>query len=156
MSDRSRELSVVMQRRALQSRWVDHQWEAIGVAPDASLSAPRQVLQEAGVAQWLYPALTLALHTDEVDNYLLNLSTPDPRLFVVSRMEGELPQPFMLTVSYGEAARMLDAGETVDSIPLPDELHVWALDFSRAHFRPPEPKKEKRYARAPQVVGAST
>lgn len=154
MNDRQRRLCVVMERRTLENRWVDHQWEAIAVLPDRGETEPRLLLGDARSEQWAYPALTLQLHTDEVDNYLLNLSATEPRLFVVSREQDGRPVPTFLTVSYGEAARMLDSGESVDGIPLPEELWRWALDFSRANFREPEPKKEKRYARAPQLQGA--
>ncbi len=146
-----RHLCIVMERRTLSNnRWVDHQWEAVAVLPERGESAPLRLLSDAQSEQWLFPALTLTLHADEVDDYLLNLSAPEPRLFVITRMQETRPEPAFLSVSYGEAARMLDAGETVDGIPLPEELWNWAADFSRQHFREPEPKLPKRYARAPQ------
>lgn len=151
MSARQRQLCIVMERRTLDNRWVDHQWEAIAVLPDRGETVPHCLLSDAQSEQWVYPALTLQLHTDEVDYYLLNLSAPEPRLFVITREQDGRPVPTFLTVSYGEAARMLDSGETVDGIALPEELWNWAMDFSRANFREPEPKKEKRYARSPQA-----
>jgi hypothetical protein len=150
-----RHLCVVMERRAISNRWVDHQWEAIAVLPagahDFEIDKPHCLLRDGNTEQWLYPALPLALYADEVDHYLLNLSAPEPRLFVITRESEGRPEPFSLSVSYGEAARMLDAGETVDGIALSKELWDWAMQFSQANFRPPEPKKEKRYARAPQI-----
>lgn len=154
MKDTLRHLCVVMERRTLSNPWIDHQWEAIAVLPERAESAPVCLLRDEKSEQWLYPALCLALHVDEVDDYLLNLQAPEPRLFVITRMQESRPEPAFLSVSYGEAARMLDAGETVDGIPLPPELWNWVAQFSEQHFRAPEPKKPKRYAQAPQVEGA--
>ena len=157
MTTEVRHFCVVMERKALLNRWVDHRWEAIAVLPaDAHQDSaePQCLLQDSQSEQWLYPALPLSLHGDEVDDYRLNLSAPEPRLFVITREEDGRQVPIMISVSYGVAARMLDAGETVDGIPLPEELWQWAASFSEANFRPPEPKKQKRYARAPQIGGA--
>lgn len=152
-----RHFCVVMERRALTNRWVDHQWEAIAVLPEHAHGAgpgPQCLRRDEGSEQWLYPALPLSLHMDEVDDYRLNLSAPEPCLFVVTREQDGKQAPVMLSVSYGVAARMLDAGETVDSIPLPQELWDWSAAYAEANFRLPEPKKEKRYARAPRLEGA--
>lgn len=161
MTTELRHFCVVMERKALANRWVDHRWEAIAVLPaesHAGNDAPQCLLQDSHTEQWLYPPLPLSLHADEVDDYRLNLSAPEPRLFVVTRedvVDGVGRQvPILISVSYGMAARMLDAGETVDGIPLPEELWAWAAQFSEENFRPPEPKKEKRYARAPKLQGA--
>ena len=120
-----RRLCVVMERRAMTNRWVDHQWEAIAVLPegahDFEVDEPHCLLRDGNTEQWLYPSLSLSLYADEVDDYLLNLSAPEPRLFVITRDGEERPVPFSLSVSYGEAARMLDAGETVDSLSL---IHI--------------------------------
>lgn len=147
---------VVMERTALVNRWIDHRWEAIAILPadaHAGSAEAQCLLQDGQNEQWLYPPLPLSLHADDVEGYRLNLSAPEPRVFVVTREEDGRQVPFSLSVSYGDAARMLDAGETVDSIPLPQELWDWAAAFSVANFRPPEPKKEKRYARAPRMQG---
>lgn len=157
MSDTVRHFCVVMERKTLANRWIDHQWEAIAVLPAQAHDSgpdPQCLRSDAQTEQWLHPALPLSLHSDEVDDYRLNLSAPEPRLFVVTREVEGRQAPIMISVSYGVAARMLDAGETVDSIPLPEELWQWAATFSEANFRPPEPKKAKRYARAPQMQEA--
>lgn len=157
MTSSLRHFCVVMERKALANRWVDHRWEAIAALPaemHGDIDSPMCLLRDGETEQWLYPALPLSLHGDEVGDYWLNLSAPEPRLFVVTREDADRQAPIMISVSYGVAARMLDAGETVDGILLSQELWNWAARFSEANFRPPEPKKEKRYARAPQMQGA--
>ncbi|MBL8474105.1 MAG: DUF3305 domain-containing protein [Rhodocyclaceae bacterium] len=131
-------VAVGFAREALASPWADHAWRVVGVAP-AGETPPR--------AESVCDALELRLFGDEADHYLLNLSAPEPMLFVVWRLQDEVPAVLMVTVSYGEAARMLDAGENVEGVPLPADLSGWVEDFARRHYRPPEKKqKHKRYA----------
>ena len=157
MTSEVRHFCVVMERKTLANRWVDHRWDAVAILPADAHPGGEQarcLLQDSQTEQWLYPALPLSLHADEVEGYRLNLSAPEPRVFIVTREEDGRQVPFSLSVSYGEAARMLDAGETVDGVPLPQALWEWAANFSAANFRPPEPKTEKRYARSPRMEGA--
>lgn len=155
-SDNAVKLAVIMERKALLSKWAEYRWEAIGVVPDdARLTEPCKIFENAERLQWLYPGLELRLYGDEADNYLLNVDAPEPRVFVMWRKteeigeDGDLARPERVTVSYGEAARMMDAGEEVDGVPLPADLLGWIEDFARSHYRPPE-KKSGRFASSKQ------
>ena len=109
-----------MQRRASQSRWVDSIWEAWSVLPGYPADgAPRLLVEDAGIAQWLYPGFTLTLHRDETEGYYLNVSASDPRVFVLWRMEGSQALPLEVTVSSDEAGRWLDGGHSVDGVQMP-------------------------------------
>lgn len=139
-------VAVGFSRVALASRWADHVWRLVAMAPAGT---PMTGLDR------VTDNLELRLYSDEADNYLLNLSAPEPMLFVVWRIENDLPMVQSVTVSYGEAARMLDAGEYVEGVPLPADLRDWIEDFSRYHYRPPEKKtKTKRYASTRQRAPA--
>lgn len=142
-------LAVVMERRPLASRWVDHQWEALGVLPDRQGADPagEVILRQDGHEQWLYPGRVLALFPDEAENYLLNVCAGEPRVFVMWRMHEQRAVPEIITASYGEAARMMDSGEQVDGVPMPADMVAWIGEFARSHYRAPE-KKPKRYASA--------
>ena len=56
-------VAVVMQRRAVQNRWIDCVWEPWGVIPSeqrsAERGAPRLLLEDRGTAQWLHPGFML-------------------------------------------------------------------------------------------------
>ncbi len=144
MSVRVQQLAVVMERRVLANRWQDEAWQAIGVLPDAGEGAsPRLLRQDAERSQWLHQGLALSLHRDEAENYYLNLSAPQPCVFVVWRSEGAMAVPCFVTLSYGEAARFMDAGEQVDSVAMSEELRAWLAEFVQQHYRP-EPKKRSR------------
>ena len=51
--------------------------------------------------------------------------------------------PVIVTVSYNEAARMLDGGERVDAVPLPAGILKWMEPFVTEHYKP-EPRKKVR------------
>lgn len=140
-------LAVVMERRPLANPWADHQWEAVGVLPDRPDANPEgeMILSQGGHQQWIYPGRILSLFPDEAENYLLNVSAGEPRVFVMWRLHGSRAVPEIITVSYGEAARMMDSGEQVDGVPMPVDLLEWVTEFAHAHYRAPE-KKSKRYA----------
>lgn len=131
-------VAVGFSRVALTSRWADHAWRPVALAP---AGMPLQG------AELVRDDLELRLYSDEAENYMLNLTATAPMLFVVWRLEESVPAVLMVTVSYGEAARMLDAGENVEGVPLPEDLKGWIEDFARHHYRPPEKKiKQKRFA----------
>jgi hypothetical protein len=145
------QIAVIMERRALANRWQDHSWEAIGMVPDPGDAAtPRLLLHDAARTQWLYGGFELQLHRDEAENYYLNLSAAQPCVFVVWRMEEDLAQPKFVTVSYGEAARFMDASEQVDTVPMPRDMCDWLGEFVNQHYKP-EPK---RRSRPPSFKGA--
>ena len=51
--------------------------------------------------------------------------------------------PVMVTVSYNEAARMMDGGERVDAVPLPEVVREWMIPFVAEHYKP-EPRRKVR------------
>jgi hypothetical protein len=147
-------LAVIMERKRVASKWADYRWEAVGVVPDPpdAEAGPRRIGEEA-LERWLFPGLVLRLFGDEAENYQLNIGAPQPCVFVMWRLEEELARPQMVTVSYGEAARMMDSDEQVDGVPLPADLFGWIEDFARSHYRPPEKKqKGRRYASSKSVA----
>jgi len=150
MSKPSFRVAVVMQRRAVQNRWIDCVWEPWGVLASDERGEPRQLLDEAGVAQWLHPGCTLQLHRDEAEGYYLNLTAPDPRVFILWRMEGEEGEesqrralPVHVTLSSEEAARWLDGGHSVDRVGMPPEIFAWVGDYVEHNYRPQPQKRIK-------------
>ena len=132
-------VAVVMQRRALENRWVDCAWEPWGVLPDQP-GEPRLLVEDGSVKQWLHPGFTLVLHKDEAEGYYLNVSAPSPRVFVLWRMDEDRGLPLDVTVSFEEAGRWLDGGHSVDGVAMPAEIFAWVGDWVEKNYRP-EPKK---------------
>lgn len=140
-------VAVVVEKQLLDNPWVDEQWEVIGVVPafDAMPGTPvRRLFSDDRREQFLAGRFALELFRDEVDNYHLNLLSPEPRVFVMWRMEEGFAHPVEVTLSYGEAARWLDSGEHCDGVPMPPEIADWLGDFVNTHYKPAVRRKVKR------------
>ena len=140
-------LAIIMERTELNSRWASEKWEAKGVVQDASPSGapPKVIVRSAGLTQVLYPGFRLGLMRDEAEGYYLNLTSPEPKVFVLWRWIDDTAQPVRVTVSYGEGTRWADSGEQVDGVQVPADLLPWMAEFVEEHYRP-EPRQAKRYA----------
>ena len=147
VTPRSCNVAVIMERTAIENRWASERWEAKGVLrdPEPPGSAPRVIVRNPQCTQTLHPGHRLELKRDEAEGYYLNLTSPEPKVFVLWRWIDEAAQPQRVTVSYGEGTRWADSGEQVDGVPIPPDLLPWIADFVDAHYHP-EPPKKKRYA----------
>jgi hypothetical protein len=143
VANQSMAVAVVMERRVLKNRWQSFQWEAQGILPDVLNTGTRVLLDNDERLQILFPGFKLALYPSDAEDYYLNISTRTPKVFVIWRMQNELATPFIVTVSYGEAARMMDSNEQVDAVAMPPEIAVWVADFVNQHYKP-EPRKKIR------------
>jgi hypothetical protein len=136
------DIAVVMQRRPVKSRWADSMWEPHGVLADPGGDA--RLLREAdGVTQWLHPGLQLVLHKDELEGYYMNVSAPEPRVFILWRMEEDNALPVEVTVSSDEAARWLDGGHSVDGVAIPPAIFAWVGEYVENNYRPQPQKRIK-------------
>lgn len=135
-----------MERVKLTGRWQGEKWEAIGVIPFAPGSDARTLLCDAAREQLLFPGLSITLYRDECEGYLANLTGAHPKAFVAWRLEEEVAKPWLVTVSYNEAARLMDGGEQVDGVPMPAEIAEWMAPFVQQNYRPP-PEKIRRKKR---------
>lgn len=147
MDVETRPVEVEMSRRPVTgaaSRWVSHQWVVSGVRePDGENSQSGSVPEnEEGLR---VGGLAVSLHKSEAEGYWLNLNSPAPCVFVMWRQEtGEMPVPWVVTVSYNEAGRMLDAGEKVENIPMSAPMQAWLQAYTDANYTPEVRKKVKR------------
>jgi hypothetical protein len=140
-------IAVIMERVRLANRWATERWEAKGVVQDPMPpgSGERVIVNDERITQILYPGFMLKLYPDEAEGYLYNVSSPEPKVFIMWRMREDIARPESLTVSYHEGARWMDTEETVGGVALPPDLLPWIAEFAALHYKP-EPKKKKRYA----------
>jgi hypothetical protein len=141
-------VAVVMERVRLDNRWATERWEAKGVVQDASPpgSAERVILSGERMMEMLFPGFTLKLYPDEAEGYLYNITSPQPKVFIMWRLHDDgIARPESLSVSYHEGARWMDAEESVGGVALPPDLVPWIAEFAAHHYKP-EPKKKVRYA----------
>ena len=131
-----------MQRRPVKSRWADSMWEPHGVLADPG-GAARLLREGDGVTQWLYPGFKLVLHKDELEGYYMNVSAPEPRVFILWRMDADNALPVEVTVSSDEAARWLDGGHSVDGVAIPPAIFAWVGEYVENNYRPQPQKRIK-------------
>ena len=61
-----------------------------------------------------------------------------------------------MTVSYNEAARLLDGGERVDAVPMPPEVLAWVTPFVAEHYKPEPDARCDATTRSPTTRRAAT
>ena len=163
--------AVLMRKHNLDNPWVSYRWAPQEVLPDfgqygaeGSQSITGQFLgKDAEGESWLFTGFELNLFLDEAEGYYLNVSATKPCWFVMWRLEEDVERyidaqslemaraestiavPHRICVSYNEAARLLDGGESVDTVPMSDEHASWLQDYVNEHYRP-EPKKRHKPA----------
>ena len=120
---------VRFEQRTSENRWEPRSWRLVAVDP----GGPDDTLQ-------------IRLYRDEAQGYFLNVSADEPSIFVLWRLESGTPEAVMVTVSYDEAARSMDGGETVDRVPMPPEMVDWLSEYVRLHYRP-ETRRKRRGAK---------
>lgn len=163
--------AVLMRKQFVDNPWISFRWTPHEVLPDfgqftnAANEDSKIVGQFLGRddegESWLFTGYELNLFPDEAEGYYLNLSAPQPCWFVMWRLEEDVERyidaqsielakseatiavPHRISVSYNEAGRLLDGGESVDNIPLSSEHASWLQEFVNEHYRP-EPKKRHR------------
>jgi len=141
-------LAVILQRTKLVNRWIDARWEPIEVALDDGASCePVRLPHDTAGTRWRFGGHSFELHPCEAEGYYLNITASDPKVFIMWRLaeEGVEPGafPVIVTVSYNEAARMLDGGEQVDAVPMPREVFLQVQSFVAQHYKP-EPRRKVR------------
>ncbi len=135
-------IAVIMERYAIESRWVTHAWRAAGVE---LLDAAGEFVEILGGSQFQrHDGFFVTLYRDEAEGYYLNVATGEPKVFVMWRQEegDEAPLPHSVTASYNEAARWMDAQERVDAVAMPNVMASWLDEYVKLHYKP-EPKKKR-------------
>jgi len=125
-----------MQRRAIDNRWQSEVWEPLGVLADyEGPDGVRVLVEEEGIKQWLFPGFDILLRPSEAEGYYHNVSSAEPCVFILWRMQAEAAVPQFVTVSYDEASRWMDGGEHVDRVPMPAALLLWVGEFVEKNYR---------------------
>ena len=143
-------VSVIIECTPLASRWQSERWEpvAVEVAQGEPIPAtPTRDPIDASGTRWRFSGHWIELHRSEAEGYFLNTTSPDPKVFVMWRTAEEAGpppiRPELVTVSYNEAARLMDGGEHVEAVPMPGEILAWMTPFVTEHYKP-EPRKKVR------------
>ena len=134
--------AVIMQRVQIENRWQPWRWELADVVPheDGFGTEPRLLIKDEQHERWLHPAFRVELFLGDAEGYYLNVTTPQPCFWVVWRLQQEaaadsepIAVPQIVTLSYHDAGRWLDAQETVEQVPAPASVVHWLQDFVDQH-----------------------
>lgn len=142
-------VAVIMQRTPLANRWQPYQWKPIELAVDALMphGMARCLRDDPADTRWMFSGFEIRLYSDEAEGYFLNVDSPVPAWFVMWRTEeidgAEVAVPKHVTLSYNEAARLMDGGERVDTLPASPEIVEHLREFVQQHYHP-EPKKKRK------------
>ena len=129
------------------NRWVTERWRALGVIAGVSDAAMKRSLIHSSDSerQYLWNGFTLSLFKDDTESYYSNLRGAKPGVFVICRQdEGTEIVPFLVTVSYDEAASYMEVDDQVYSVPIPPEIYVWLEQYVVQNYVPQQKKKRKR------------
>ena len=147
---------VLLERVPIVNRWADEQWRPAAVVPverlaqgsDAAVpGVPECVTDGPMGTTWRFPGCAIELHPTEAEGYFLNITSDTPLVFVMWRAAEDGSEPAarvqMLTVSYNQAGRIMDAGERVDPVPMPEAILAWMRPYVAEHYKP-EPRRKVR------------
>lgn len=165
--------AVLMRKQHIDNPWISYRWVPQEVLPDFGQYIKQEhavgsiegrfLERDADGESWLFTGFELNLFPDEAEGYYLNVSATKPCWFVMWRLEEDIERyieqsslplartestiavPHRICVSYNEAARLLDGGESVDTIPMSEEHASWLQEYVNDHYRP-EPKKRHKPA----------
>ncbi|RZJ26571.1 MAG: DUF3305 domain-containing protein [Haliea sp.] len=148
----SLQVAVIMRRERIDNRWQPWRWMLGDVVPHEAAfgSEARLLYKSEDEERWLHPAFTVELFRDDAEGYYLNATTSAPCWFVLWRMEEEpgvaaepIARPEMVSLSYHDAGRWLDAQETVEQVAAPEGVVAWMREFVEVHYVQ-EPKRRQR------------
>ncbi len=155
MNPFSQTVAVLMRRERVQgamARWQPWRWVLVDVVPheDSFGFAPRCLLRTDDEQRWLFAGMAATLFPDDGEGYWLNVNSPSPCWFVMWRVDEEagdegyaLARPQAVSLSYHDAGRWLDAQETVEQVPAPEDVVAWLRAFAQDHYTP-EVKRRQR------------
>ncbi len=140
---------IVAFQNTCDNRWESGHWKVTGLVAGGQSAKPgvrRETLHAgSGDAQYLWTGLRVELHKDDAESYYFNIVSDTPKVFVIcNRNEGEPLEPFIVTLSYDEAASYMEGDEAVESVAMPAELYRWVEQYVLEHYVPEKRKKRKR------------
>ncbi len=143
-------IGVILERHLIDHPWQDHEWRVAavvpeppeGLAPDDGDSGRRLIV--AGIQP-------LRLHSTEIADYVDNLTSPEPALFLVLRSGAEAGSdvPWVLdrvTANPYEAESYSDDDEEIlmEKVSMPATVRVWLEAYVAENYREEPFRKRKR------------
>ncbi len=133
MAETSREVGVVLRRRAIDNPWIDHMWSPVTILEDVPSTAPWTVLsQEADATLYYAGCATIDLFSTDTANYRDNLADGTPQIWVaLRRQDGGLELELTkVTADPTEGEAMFESGtDVIGTVPMPPDIASWIAAF---------------------------
>jgi len=142
-------VSVLLQHDAQTDAWGQPRWRVIGILPEPGQppEQPSRTLARDGAEGrvYLWRGLILRLNPTACDDYVLNLSSERPMLFIIcqSDADGEL-RPINVSADQQDGVEAQEFGETMFAVAMPHSIAAWLEQYTYKHWRP-GPRKKPRW-----------
>ena len=150
-------VGVVVARRKAESAWIDFTWQPVAVLPGEPETKPWTILSEHAESATFYVGRAdVELHVGETSNHRDNLSTGEPKLWVVLRPTGASPpyDVMCVTADGSEGEGFTAAGDDiVEQVPMPEAIWDAVDAFIAAHHVERPFYKRKRDRADPEALG---
>jgi Protein of unknown function (DUF3305) len=136
-------IDIVMRHRKASHRWDVDRWipVAIRIPGIGELPAGDHFSSAPNAEKETVTRLDLTLYPDENEGYFENWAAPEPKVFVMWQMQGDVSVPLLASVSYAEGTRMLDSGDQSDGLAMPEVVYQWLAAYLKTHYRPKQQKQ---------------
>lgn len=148
-------VGIVLERRDVDNKWIDHSWHLAGVLPAAEENGDsdwREVARGDGWVQFHTGVLEIEVFRKETEGYKYNLSLEPPQVYVVMAPSDDPDDdheidPRHVTLCPYEAADYLDGSEDiVEATAMPPVIAAWLAEFVETHHVDEPFVKRKRKA----------
>ena len=123
MTETSREVGVVLRRRAIDNPWIDHMWSPAMILDEVPATAPWTVLSSETDATIYYAgAASIELFSSDTANYRDNLADGEPRIWVALRRQDGGPELELtkVTADPTEGEAIFESGcDVIGTVPMP-------------------------------------
>lgn len=123
-------------------------WHLTGLFPEAGPPPPaptHRLVRDGGdskIYQW--QGLPLRLLPDQSDDYIYNLTSPDPMLFVLCKSGADGgPVPLRVTADQDDCVAAVEVDEWVFQCPMSRPVMDWIRRYVEVHWKP-GPRRHKR------------
>jgi hypothetical protein len=152
-------VGLVLERSRGSGPWAEWHWLPVAVLPVPPETAPWTRLRAGAERERYYAgAYPVTLYSTETANYLENLATGAPKLWVVLR--AVLPDPpievTVVTADPSEGEAFTESGldsAVVNTVAMPPEIAAAVAAFAEAHHVERDFTKRKRDRRDPAMMG---
>lgn len=133
MTEVSREVGVVLRRRAIDNAWIDHIWSPVIVLDEVPATAPWTVLsQEADATLYYAGPATIDLFSADTANYRDNLADGAPQIWIALRRQdgGAELELTKVTADPTEGEALFESGtDVIGTVPMSPDIASWIAAF---------------------------